>query len=144
MESRICCCSGTCCSLNLHEWKVRTQIAVPGTQSIEHNMLISSFVVDLPKFDLMTENLKVQCIWEDHPRNITALLSGYPQPSVSWSRGDGRAIIPGDSYKVFFEPYWENGRRDEWMANLEVWLDHVICVQWWHLASLVFTACDRC
>lgn len=77
-------------------------------------------VVDVPNFDLMTETLRTQCIWEDHPRNITALLSGYPQPSVAWSRGDGRAITPGEAYKIYFEPYWENGRRDEWLANLEV------------------------
>lgn len=62
-----------------------------------------------------------QCIWEDNPRNITVLLSGYPQPSVSWARGDGRQVSPDESaYKLFFEPYWENGRADEWMANLQV------------------------
>lgn len=76
--------------------------------------------LDKPNFDLMTDALKTQCIWEEHPRNITALLSGYPQPSVSWTRGDGASITPSEAYKIFFEPYWENGRRDEWMANLEV------------------------
>ena len=85
--------------------------------------------LDKPNFDLMTDALKTQCIWEEHPRNITALLSGYPQPSVSWTRGDGASITPSEAYKIFFEPYWENGRRDEWMANLEVCsLFHFICV----------------
>ena len=90
------------------------------TQRIKYGILSTYLFVDKPNFDLMTDALKTQCIWEEHPRNITALLSGYPQPSVSWTRGDGASITPSEAYKIFFEPYWENGRRDEWMANLEV------------------------
>ncbi|XP_067940027.1 fasciclin-2-like [Watersipora subatra] len=77
-----------------------------------------------PNCDLMTPEMFTQCIWEDHPRNITALISGFPQPSVSWNRGDGRQILPDESaFQIFLEPYWENGRRDEWMANLQInWL----------------------
>lgn len=69
----------------------------------------------------MTPALKKQCIWEAHVRNITVLLSGYPQPSVTWSKGDGGVISPDETaFKEYLEPYWENGRADEWMANLEV------------------------
>jgi len=78
-------------------------------------------IVDQPNFDLTPPSLLTQCIWEEHPRNVTVLLSGFPQPSVSWARSDGKQISPDQTaFKQYFEPYWENGRRDEWMANLEV------------------------
>lgn len=65
--------------------------------------------------------MKVQCIWEAHIRNITVLFSGYPQPSLSWAEADGTQIRPSETaYKMYMEPYWENGRLDEWMGNLEV------------------------
>lgn len=80
-----------------------------------------SYAADVPKFDLMTERLNEQCIWQEHIRNITVLLSGYPMPSLSWSKGDGSTITAKDSaFKMYLEPYWENGRPDEWMGNLEV------------------------
>lgn len=78
-------------------------------------------LADKPNYALMTDKLSTQCIWEDFKKNITALLSGYPQPSVAWARGDGKQISNDqDAFKMFLEPYWENGRPDEWMANLQV------------------------
>jgi len=69
----------------------------------------------------MPESLASQCIWEDHIRNVTVLFSGYPHPSVSWTRADGRTISHEESaFKQYLEPYWENDRPDQWMANLEV------------------------